>query len=432
MRASSVYLDHAATTPLRTAALQACAEAAARRGNPSSLHGSGRAAQLHLEDARDRIAATVGAHPSELILTSGGTEADNLALKGLYWARQSATARPRIVLTATEHHAVLDTAAWLQQHQGAELVVVPVDAEGFVDLDAWAQALAEAPERTALATLMWANNEIGTVQPVRQAAQAAAEHGVPFHTDAVQAVGSIPVDFAASGATTLAFSAHKLGGPVGVGALLVRREATLVPVQHGGGHERQLRSGTLPVALTAGFAAAAEEAHEHLEAERERLGALREVLIAQVPDVVGNAVLRGPQDRDPATGEALPPGTRRLPGNVHFTFPGCESDSLLFGLDAAGVECSAGSACTAGVAQPSHVLSALGLNAADARSALRFTLGHTTETADLERLLDVLPAAHEAALKAGMAGHVSSIRTANSHRTDPYTAAGTAAGGDTA
>ena len=412
-----MYLDHAATTPLRAAALQAYVEAAQRLGNPSSLHRSGRSAQLHLEDARDALAATVGAHPSELILTAGGTEADNLAVKGLYWSRQGGgTRRPRIILTGAEHHAVLDTARWLEQHEGAQLVIVPVGREGVVDMAAWRQALAADPDHTALATLMWANNEIGTVQPVAQAAEAAAESGIPFHTDAVQAVGSIPVDFAASGATTLAFSGHKLGGPVGIGALLVRRDAALTPVLHGGGQERQIRSGTLPVALMAGFAAAAAQAYEHLDAERARLGALRDLLIERVPAVVGTAVLRGPQDRDPATGEALPPGTRRLPGNAHFTFPGCESDSLLFGLDTAGVESSAGSACTAGVAQPSHVLTALGLDEAEARSALRFTLGHTSERADVDHLLEVLPGVHAAALKAGSAGRVSSIRTANSHR----------------
>lgn len=417
MPPTSVYLDHAATTPLRAAALEAYTEAATRLGNPSSLHRSGRAAQLYLEDARDALAATVGAHPSELILTAGGTEADNLALKGLYWSRRAQDRRrTRIILTGTEHHAVMDTAAWLEQHEEAELVVVPVDQEGRVDLDAWAEALSAAPERTALATLMWANNEIGTVQPVSEAAALAADHGVPFHTDAVQAVGSIPVDFAASGATTLAFSGHKIGGPVGIGALLVRRDTTLTPVLHGGGQERQLRSGTLPVALMAGFAAAATEAHRHLDTERARLGALRDLLIEKVRAVVGTAVLRGAQDVDPATGQPLPAGTRRLPGNAHFTFPGCESDSLLFGLDTAGVECSAGSACTAGVAQPSHVLTALGLDDAQARSALRFTLGHTSARADVDHLVDALPGVHAAAAKAGMAGHLSSIRTANSHR----------------
>ena len=413
---NSVYLDHAATTPMRQVALEAYTEAARRLGNPSSLHRSGRSAQLHLEDARDALAATVGAHPSELILTAGGTEADNLALKGLYWARRSQDSnRTRIILTGAEHHAVLDTVTWLEQHEGAELAFVPVDAEGRVDLAAWQAELAVAPEQTALATLMWANNEIGTIQPVAEAAAIAADHGVPFHTDAVQAVGSIPVDFSSSGATTLAFSGHKLGGPVGIGALLVRRDATLTPVLHGGGQERQIRSGTLPVALMAGFAAAATEAHEHLDIERDRLGTLRDLLIEKVRAVVGNAVLRGAQDRDPATGEKLPAGTRRLPGNAHFTFPGCESDSLLFGLDTAGVECSAGSACTAGVAQPSHVLTAMGLDEAEARSALRFTLGHTSGPADVDHLLDVLPGVHQSALSAGMAGRVSSIRTANSH-----------------
>lgn len=414
---TSVYLDHAATTPMREAALQAYTEAALRVGNPSSLHRSGRSAQLHLEDARDALAATVGAHPSEVILTGGGTEADNLALKGLFWARRGQDSRRRrIVLTGLEHHAVLDTADWLHTHEGAELEFVAVTPDGTVDLEAWRTALHTAPETIAVATLMWANNEIGTIQPVAEAAALAAEAGVPFHTDAVQAVGSIPVDFAASGATTLAFSGHKLGGPVGIGALLVRRDAVLTPVQHGGGQERQIRSGTLPTALTAGFAAAAQEAHEQLPVERERLGGLRDQLIAGIRSAVGNAVLRGAEDTDPATGEQLLAGTRRLPGNVHFTFPGCQSDSLLFGLDTAGVECSAGSACTAGVAQPSHVILGLGLDEDTASSALRMTLGHTSSPADVEKLLEVLPGVHAAALKAGASRRLSSIRTANSHR----------------
>ncbi|WP_261377055.1 cysteine desulfurase family protein, partial [Micrococcus luteus] len=244
-----VHLDHAATTTVRPTALAALAEAAALPGNPASLHASGRRAKLHLEEARERIAAALGAHPPEVILTSGGTEADNLAVQGLYRARRAvAPERTRIVLTGIEHHAVLDVVDWLAAHEGAEPVLVPVDDDGRVDLAAWGAALAAAPERTALATLMWANNEIGTVQPVAEAARLAADHGIPLHTDAVQALGAVPVDFAASGAATLAVSGHKVGAPVGVGALFVRRDVTLEAVVHGGGQERRLRSGTVSVA----------------------------------------------------------------------------------------------------------------------------------------------------------------------------------------
>lgn len=414
------YLDHAATTALRSVALDAFTAGSTAVGNQSSLHQSGRGAKLRVETARDAIAAAVGALPSEVVFTSGGTEADNLALKGLFWSRRDAAraaGRPecrRIVLTEIEHHAVLDTAAWLVEHEGAELEVVPVDPEGRVDLQAWERVLARDPGTVAVATLMWVNNEIGTVQPVPEAAAIAAAHGVPFHSDAVQALGAVPVDFGASGATTLAVTGHKLGAPVGIGALLVRRDATLTPVQHGGGQERDIRSGTLPTPLIEAFAAAATEARARLAEERERLGALRDRLIAGIRDLVPEARLTGPEDRDPQTGRAVPAGTRRAPGNVHFIFPGCEGDSILFGLDMAGVESSTGSACSAGVPRPSHVLLALGVDEQDARSVQRFSLGHTSTAADVDRVLAELPGVHASALRAGMARHASGIRTANS------------------
>lgn len=386
-----VHLDHAATTTVRPTALAALAEAAALPGNPASLHASGRRAKLHLEEARERIAAALGAHPTEVILTSGGTEADNLAVQGLYRARRAAAPeRTRIVLTGIEHHAVLDVVDWLAAHEGAEPVLVPVDDDGRVDLAAWGAALAAAPERTALATLMWANNEIGTVQPVAEAARLAADHGVPMHTDAVQALGAVPVDFAASGAATLAVSGHKVGAPVGVGALLVRRDVTLEAVVHGGGQERRLRSGTVSVALAAALAAAVAEAVAEQPAEAARLGGLRDEVIAAV-DALDGVRLTGPRDLDPATGEPLPPGTRRLPGNVHITVPGRTADALLFSFDMAGLDTSSGSACTAGVAEPSHVVAALpGRTEADARATQRFTLGRTTTQAEAAALIDAL------------------------------------------
>lgn len=386
-----VYLDHAATTAVRPAALAAFVEAAGLGANPASLHATGRRAKLVLEEARERIAGAVGAQPSEVVLTSGGTEADNLAIQGLYRARRAQDpGRTRIVLTGIEHHAVLDTVAWLADHEGAEPVVVPVDGEGVVDPAAWEAALAVAPERTALATLMWANNEVGAVQPVAEAARSAAAHGVPLHTDAVQAVGAGPVDFAASGASTLALSGHKLGAPVGVGALLVRRDVALEPVVHGGGQERRLRSGTVSVALAAALAAAVDEAVREQPAEAERLGSLRDEVIAVVDELEG-LELTGPRDVDPATGERLPAGTRRLPGNIHVTVPGTSADALLFRMDMAGLDTSSGSACTAGVAEPSHVVLALpGRTEADARATQRFTLGHTTTPDDVERLIAAL------------------------------------------
>ncbi|GAB3532961.1 cysteine desulfurase family protein [Arthrobacter tecti] len=395
-----VYLDHAATTPLSAPALAALTTELSRSGNPSSLHGSGRRARRVVEDARETLARAAGAHPSEVIFTSGGTEADNLAVKGLYWARRSEDPkRTRILCSAMEHHAVQDTVEWLQRHEGAEVTWLPVDGDGVVRVDALRRELGAGAGNIALVTVMWANNEVGALQPIPEIAAAAAEHGIPVHSDAVQAFGSIPVSFTESGLATMAVSGHKIGGPVGVGALLVGRAVKLTPVQHGGGQERDIRSGTLDTAGIAAFAAAADDVVAHLPAESARIGALRDQLIADVERAVPEAVLRGPRNA-------------RLPGNAHFTFPGCEGDSLLFLLDAAGVESSTGSACTAGVPRPSHVLLAMGLSEAEARGAQRFTLGHTSGPADVDALVAALPEAYERARKAGMSGHASSIQTA--------------------
>lgn len=397
----SVYLDHAATTPLAAEALAALTRELARTGNPSSLHGSGRRARRSVEDARETIAAAAGAHPSEVIFTSGGTEADNLAVKGLYWSRVAGNpARRRILCSAVEHHAVLDTVEWLERHEGAEVCWLPVDAEGTVDLAFLEAELAREPENVALVTVMWANNEVGTIQPIRRIVELAHAVSVPVHSDAVQAFGSLPVDFKSSGLDAMSISGHKIGGPVGVGALLLGRAVTLTPVLHGGGQERDVRSGTLDTASIAAFAAAAGTAATGLDAESARLSALRDRLIAGVRERIPEAVLRGA------------PGSRRLPGNAHFTFPGCEGDSLLFLLDLAGIESSTGSACTAGVPRPSHVLLAMGLDEETARGAQRFSLGHASVEADVDALLAALPDAYARARQAGMAGHESSIQTA--------------------
>jgi cysteine desulfurase len=396
-----VYLDHAATTPIAAEALAALTRELARTGNPSSLHGSGRRARRSVEDARETIAASAGAHPSEVIFTSGGTEADNLAVKGLYWSRHSEDPRRlRILCSAIEHHAVLDTVEWLERHEGAEVAWLPVNSEGVLDLEAFEAELLRDPESVALVTVMWANNEVGTIQPVQRVVELSHRVGVPVHSDAVQAFGSIPVDFKASGLEAMSISGHKIGGPVGVGALILGRAVKLTPVQHGGGQERDVRSGTLDTASIAAFAAAAESAARNLPAESARITALRDRLISGVRDAVPAAVLRGA------------PGAGRLPGNAHFTFPGCEGDSLLFLLDLAGVESSTGSACTAGVPRPSHVLLAMGLDEETARGAQRFTLGHPSTEADVDALLTALPAAYSRARQAGMAGHESSIQTA--------------------
>ncbi|MGK3650074.1 cysteine desulfurase family protein [Pseudarthrobacter enclensis] len=395
------YLDHAATTPLSAEALAVLTRELSRTGNPSSLHGSGRRARRAVEDARETLAAAAGAHPSEVIFTSGGTEADNLAVKGLYWSRVAEDpARRRILCSAVEHHAVLDTVEWLERHEGALVTWLPVDSDGVVDLEALAAELARDPASIALVTVMWANNEVGTIQPVARIVELAHAAGVPVHSDAVQAFGSVPVNFKESGLDAMSVSGHKIGGPVGVGALLLGRAVKLTPVQHGGGQERDVRSGTLDTASIAAFAAAAGAAVSALPVESARIAALRDLLIQGVQDRVPDAVLRGA------------PGEGRLPGNAHFTFPGCEGDSLLFLLDLAGVESSTGSACTAGVPRPSHVLLAMGLDEETARGAQRFTLGHASTGADVEALLAALPDAYARARQAGMAGHESSIQTA--------------------
>lgn len=372
-----------------------------RTGNPSSLHSAGRRARRTVEDARETLAAAAGAHPSEVIFTSGGTEADNLAVKGLYWARRDANPkRTRILCSAVEHHAVMDAVEWLERHEGAQVTWLPVDADGVVRLDAVEGEIERDPGSVALVTVMWANNEVGSIQPIADIVRLADRHGIPVHSDAVQAFGAVPLDFRASGLAAMSVSGHKIGGPVGVGALFLGRAVTLTPVQHGGGQERDVRSGTLDTPAIAAFAAAAEAAVANLANEAKRLSSLRDHLIAGVREAVPEAVLRGA----PAEG--------RLPGNAHFTFPGCEGDSLLFLLDLAGVESSTGSACTAGVPRPSHVLLAMGLDEGAARGAQRFTLGHSSTEADVEALLKALPDAYARARKAGMAGHESSIQTA--------------------
>jgi cysteine desulfurase len=386
----TVYLDHAATTPVLAAAAEALADALAHPGNPSSLHASGRAARRTVEESRERLAAALGARPSEVVLTSGGTEADNLAVEGLFRARRASDPRRRRVLvSAVEHHAVLDPAAWLAAHEGAEAVLLPVDGDGVLDLQALHDELAAHHDEVALISVMWANNEVGALQPAADVVAAAHAHGIPVHADAVQAVGQVPVDFGASGLDAMTVTAHKIGGPVGVGALLARRGLALEPVLHGGGQERGVRSGTLSAPLAAAFAVAAETAVSQRSSYAAKVAALRDRLVAGILDEVPGATLRGPANR--------------LPANAHFTFAGCEGDSLLYLLDAAGVEVSTGSACQAGVPQPSHVLLAMGIREDDARGALRFSFGHTSSDDDVDRVLEVLPGVVERARAAGLA-----------------------------
>ncbi|MCU7822747.1 cysteine desulfurase family protein [Kitasatospora sp. DSM 101779] len=387
------YLDHAATTPMLPEAVAAMTAHLGVVGNASSLHAAGRRARRVVEESRESLAESLGARPSEIVLTAGGTESDNLAVKGLYWARRDADpARRRILCSPVEHHAVLDAVHWLSEHEGAEVDYLPVDAHGRVHADALREAVLRNPADVALITVMWANNEVGTLQPVLELSAVAREFDIPMHADAVQALGQVPVSFADSGLTALTVTGHKIGGPYGIGALLLARNATPVPLLHGGGQERDVRSGTLDVPAAAGFAAAAALAVERRTDFAGTVGALRDGLVAAVTAAVPDAVLNG--DPDPGG---------RLPANAHFSFPGCEGDALLMLLDARGVECSTGSACSAGVPQPSHVLLAMGADPLLARASLRFSLGHTSTRGDVDALADAITPAVERARNAGLA-----------------------------
>lgn len=388
---SRAYLDHAATTPMLPQARAAWVAESERFGNPSSLHASGRRRRQVVEEARESIAASLDVRPSAVVFTSGGTEADNLAVKGLYWAERRARGAQTILSSAIEHHAVLDPLVWLEQEQDARVDWLPVDALGRVSVDDILARLA-GDEPVALCTVMWANNELGTVQPVQQIAEACRAAHVPFHTDAVQALGHLPMDLSTLGATAVTISSHKVGGPFGVGALILEPTQDTTPVLHGGGQERDVRSGTLDAPAIAGFAVAVEHAVRVQGERARRLVELREALREGILAAVPTAVVNG----DPGTGPA-----ERLPGNLHVSFPGCEGDLLLMLLDAAGIDCSTGSACTAGIPEPSHVLLAMGADEATARSSLRFSLGESSTRADIDAVIAALPAVVERAARAG-------------------------------
>lgn len=392
----TVYLDHAATTPLRAEAREAWIAASETLGNASSIHGPGQAARRVLEEARERLAAVLDCDPVEIVFTSGGTEAVNLGIAGLYRARRESTGRSTLVVPVAEHHASIDTAEWLHAHDVVDVEWVAVDRDARLDLDAWQDAVSGGD--AAAATLLAANNEVGALQPVAEAAAVCVAADVPLHIDAVGAFGHVPLSFRGLRSTTgsrsaglvaLSVSAHKLGGPVGVGALVVAREARIEPQIHGGGQQRGLRAGTQDPAGATAFAVAAELAASELAAEAIRVSALRDRLEAGL-------VARIPEVRISAR------GSERLPGHLHAVFPGAQGDSLLLLLDAAGIAVSTGSACQAGVPEPSHVVRSMGLGDAAARSALRLTLGRTTTPADVDAALAAIPAAYERARGAGL------------------------------
>ena len=386
----AIYLDYAATTPIRDEVLESYVHYLKELGNPSSVHSSGQAVRKALEEARESLAKSLNCHRSEVIFTSGGTESNNSAVKGLYWQRIEEDPKRRIIITAgTEHHAVIDPVEWLEKHDGAKVIWLPIDQYGEIDLEQLASLLEEKHAEVALITLMWANNETGVITEIAKVTQLAGRYGIPVHSDAVAAFGHIPISFADSGLATLSVSAHKVGGPIGVGALVVSRATKLVSLIHGGGQERGLRSGTMNAPAAKAFAHAAEIAVRELPNEAKRLTELRDYLIAGVQKITEAASLTGTTKN-------------RLPNNAHFIFKGCSGDSLLFLLDQQGISVSTGSACQAGVNGPSHVLIAMGRSEAEANGCLRMTLGNKTTKADIDGFLSVLPEAVTAALKAGV------------------------------
>lgn len=385
-----VYLDHAATSPIRPNVLAHYTKALEAIGNPSAVHSFGQAARAVLEQAREQIAAAIGCDRNEVIFTSGGTESDNLAVKGLYWQAKNTDPNRNLIITSkAEHAAVLDAVNWLVKEQGAEVYFVPMSKDGELDLSALAATLEERADQVALISLMWANNEIGVIHPIFDITAMASQYKIPVHSDAIAALGHTSVNFQNSGLTALSFTGHKLGSPVGIGALIISRNQKLVPVSHGGGHERNLRSGTPDAAAATAFALAVEEAVAEQEELSKMHQRLKDRLITGVrelaPDVIVSSV-----------------NAPTLSSNVHFRFPGCLGDSLLFSLDIQGVSISTGSACAAGVAGPSHVLLALGSDNDEAMSTMRITFGYSSTENDVDEFLKALPSAYVAAKKAGL------------------------------
>ena len=370
-----VYFDNAATTPISEVALQAFINQSRELGNPSSLHTFGRNARRELEQAREKLAELVDAHSTEIIFTGSGTEANNLALKGLFWQRNSEDPKKRlIVISGFEHHAVLDPANWLAETNGAELIQIPVTSDGFVEVDKLEKLLSERAAEIALISVMHANNEVGTIQPIKNISKMASQYKIPVHTDAVQSLGKVELSFKDLDVFAMTLSAHKVGGPVGVGALVLRKGFDITPLMHGGGQERDIRSGTMNAAGIVSFVAAAQAAIRDLDSNRSRVFELRNKLISAIQEQIPDATLNGV-----FSGETLP-------GIANISFPNTESDSLLVLFDAEGIACSTGSACSAGVQEASHVLIAMGRSNEQARSSLRFSLGTANTDSDIEYL----------------------------------------------
>jgi cysteine desulfurase len=377
----SVYLDHAATTPMFDAAIDAMNTSLRKLGNPSSLHTEGRSTRKDVEDAREKIAKGVGCLASEIIFTGSGTEANNAAIKGLYWH----TDKKVIVVSSIEHHAVLDPAHWLVDHEGAELIEIPVGHDGVIDLDFLKKVITERGSEIALISVMHSNNETGVIQPIADVVKIAGD--IPVHCDAVQSFTKVPLSFKDLGLFAMTISGHKVGGPLGIGALILRRAIEIPALLHGGGQERDIRSGTLNAPSIVALAAAVEAKLYDAKKVSELRDAFESGVLASRPDAVIN-------------GKNAP----RLPGISNITFPGTQSDSLLLLMDSQKVSCSTGAACTAGVHRPSHVLMAMGLTDVVSQSSLRFSFGSTNTEADVAYALAVLPDVIERGLAANAVG----------------------------
>ena len=382
----SAYLDNAATTAMLPEALEVMYRESASVGNASSLHGAGRRARRVVEESREKLAAAVGAKPQEIIFTASGTEANNLAVKGLFW--RAGASKRAIVSTPIEHHAILDPLEWLEREQSVTLHMAEVDSHGTTKVDSIAQLLSEYQKEISFVTVMHSNNEVGALQPVAEIVAISREYEMPIHTDAVQSFGKVPLDFGKLGVSALTISGHKIGGPLGVAALVAKKDLELTPLLHGGGQERDVRSGTLHTPAIAAFATAAELSQQRLQINADRIRSMRERLINGVTAAVDDVRING--------------GENTLPGIAHFTFAGAEGDALLLLLDAQGVQCSTGSACSAGIAQPSHVLIAMGMAPKIARSSIRFSIGTTTSEKDIDKAISVISEVVSRARAAGV------------------------------
>ena len=374
VHSSQIYLDHAATTPMVQPAIDALTAQILKTGNASSLHSTGRSVRKELEEARELIAKAAGCAAIDVIFTGTGTEADNLAIKGLYWL--GAKAGKKVIITSTfEHHAVMDPIKWLQEHEGATVIEIPVDKSGSLNLAALQEAVNQHGEKVAFISIMHSNNEIGTVQPIDQVVKIAGD--IPVHTDAVQSFGKIEFNFNQLGLAAATISAHKVGGPLGVAALILKKGVSIEPVLHGGGQERDIRSGTFNAPGIIAFAAAAGNAMAHMKARDVKIRHLKNLLITKVLAAVPDAWVNGQSENS-------------LPGVANITFPGTDNEGLLLLLDMAGIACSTGSACSAGVHRPSHVLMAIGLTEEETTSSLRFSLGESNTEEEIEKLASVI------------------------------------------